>query len=146
MSGRTLSLEIVTPDGCAVVEEAVDAVVFHRREPRFDVGSEIAIFPLHAPLLARLAVAPMRYRKGAGTVDLAVAGGFVEVSADRVLVLTPRCERIAPGTPGPRAAAGVLCRTWARAMAGFRAEMVGAGRLVPLPGRAGRADEPAPVR
>ncbi len=146
MTGRTLSLEIVTPDGCAVAEETVDAVVFRRQEPRFEVGSEIAIFPLHAPMLVRLAVAPIRYRKGAGTVHLAVAGGFAEVRADRVLVVTPRCERITPGTPRPGAAAVVLCRVWARAMAEFQAEMVGAGRLVPLPGRTGPMEEDADVR
>jgi hypothetical protein len=44
MSPRTLALEIVTPDGMALQESGVDVVVLHRRERRFEPGSEIAVF------------------------------------------------------------------------------------------------------
>jgi F-type H+-transporting ATPase subunit epsilon len=98
MTPRGLTLEVVTPDGPALREEDVDVVVLRRKERRFAVGSEIAIFPGHAPLLVGLAAAPVRFRQGATTVHLAVAGGFSEVLDDRVTILTPRCERIAPGS------------------------------------------------
>jgi hypothetical protein len=135
VSARTLLLEIVTPDGMAVSEEGVDTVVLRRQEPGFDAGGEVAVFPLHAPMLVRLALAPLRYRKRDETVHLAVAGGFAEVNRDRVLVVTPRCEPVPPGTGGPAVAAAGRCREWARAMGEFRAEMAGAGSLVRLPTR-----------
>ena len=62
VGARGLTLEIVTPDGVAVREERVEVVVLRRRERRFERGSEIAVFPLHGPLLVRLPVAPVRWR------------------------------------------------------------------------------------
>ena len=114
MNLRALTLEIVTPDGVALEEGGIEVVVLRRREPRFEVGSEIAIFPLHAPLLVRLAVAPVRYQKGADTVHLAVGAGFAEVVEDRVVIVTPRCERVPAGEPDPIAGAEKLCRRWRR--------------------------------
>jgi F-type H+-transporting ATPase subunit epsilon len=112
-----LSLEVVTPDGVALVEEGVEVIILHRRERRFDVGSEIAIFPLHAPLLVGLAVSPVRYRKGGATVHLAVAAGFGEVMGDRVVIVTPRCERVPAGDLDPGARAESLCQRWREAPA-----------------------------
>jgi F-type H+-transporting ATPase subunit epsilon len=112
MMARTLVLEIVTPDGPILTERAVDAVVLRRREARFELGSEIAILPLHGPTLIRIPVAPARYRKGGRTLHLAVGGGFAEVERGRVLVVTPRCERLHPGEPDPRARAREICRRW----------------------------------
>jgi F0F1-type ATP synthase epsilon subunit len=109
-----LTLEIVTPDGLALQEGGIEFVVLHRREPRFEVGSEIAIFPFHAPLLVRLAVAPVRYRKGADTVHLAVEAGFGEVVGDRVVIVTPRCERVPAAEPDPIVSAEELCGRWRR--------------------------------
>ncbi len=127
MTPRTLVLEIVTPDGLAVLETGVDAVVVRRRERRFELGSELAILPLHAPMLVRMPVAPIRFRRGAETVHLALAGGFAQVRGDRVLVVTPRCERIPRGAPAPRAAAAEICRRWTREARDLRAEMIGLG-------------------
>ncbi len=126
MTARALVLEIVTPDGRALLEAGVDAVVLRRRERRFEVGSEIAVFPRHAPTLVRLPIAPVRYRKDGVTVHLAVAGGFAEVRGDRVLVVTPRCERVPRDAPAPRAVATATCRRWAEELRDFRAAMVGA--------------------
>jgi F-type H+-transporting ATPase subunit epsilon len=112
MSGDALELEVVVPDGLVLHEDGVDVVVLRRREPRFDRGSEIAVFPLHGPMLVRLAVAPTRYRKGGVTVHLALGGGFAEVLHDRVRVVTPRCERITGSAPDPPASAEAACQAW----------------------------------
>ena len=105
-----LRLEVITPDGHLLEEDRVDEVVFRRREARFELGSEIAIFPGHAPSLIRIPDAPLRYRKDGRTVQLAVGGGFVEVKRDRVLVVTPRFEQTGPENRGavvPPAGTGV---------------------------------------
>jgi len=122
---RTLVLEIVTPDGMAVRETDVDAVVLHRREARFELGSEIAVFPLHGPLLVRMPVGPARYHKRGEQVHLAVGGGFAEVRGDRVLITTPRLERVAPDEPDPRAAVREICRKWREEMVDGREGMIG---------------------
>jgi len=88
MTARGLRLEVVTPDGVALEEEGVEFVLVHRREPRFEVGSEVVIYPLHAPMLVRLAAAPICYRKGAETITLDVDAGFAEVLGDKVVVVT----------------------------------------------------------
>lgn len=112
MNPGPLTLEIVTPDGVALLEEGVELVILRRRERRFEVGSEIAIYPLHAPLLVRLAVAPVRYRKGGVTLHLPIAAGFAEVMEDRVIIATPRCERLPAGDVDPGARAESLCDRW----------------------------------
>jgi F-type H+-transporting ATPase subunit epsilon len=97
MKEARLSLEIVTPDGHFLKEKDVDVVVFRRKEKRFERGSEIAVFPRHAPTLIRIPAAPVRYRKGEQTFYLAVDGGFVEVKRNQVLVVTSRFEKIRSG-------------------------------------------------
>jgi F0F1-type ATP synthase epsilon subunit len=125
MSARGLVLEIVTPDGPALSERGVDAVVLRRRERRFELGSEIAIFPLHAPALIRIPIAPARYRAGGRVVHLALGGGFAEVRRDRVRVITPRCERIAAREPDAAGKAGEVCRRWRRESRDHRGDLVG---------------------
>lgn len=112
MTARALALEIVTPDGPAVDERGVEVVVLRRRERRFDPGSEVAVFPLHAPTLVRLGIAPLRYRRAGRTFHVAVDGGFAEVRRDRVLVVTPRCGRVDGEGEAARAAAKETCRAW----------------------------------
>jgi len=125
MPPGALALEIVTPDGVALQERAVDMVVFHRREPRFDPGSEIAIFPLHAPLLVRAAVGPARFRRGDRTIHLALGGGFAQILHDQVVIVTPRLERVSPLETDPHRAAREVCRRWREEPGQLRAEMVG---------------------
>jgi F0F1-type ATP synthase epsilon subunit len=122
---RTLVLEIVTPDGVALRESSVDAVVFRRRERRFELGSEIAVFPRHAPLLVRIPVAPVRFHQRGATVHLAVGGGFAEVLEDRVRIVTPRVHRVSVDEPNPLSTARAVCREWRRATSDFRYDMAG---------------------
>jgi F-type H+-transporting ATPase subunit epsilon len=122
---RTLVFEIVTPAGVALTETGVDVVIFRRQERRFVLGSEIAVFPRHAPLLVRIPIAPVRYRRRGETVHLAVGGGFAEVLNDTVLIITPRVERVSPPGPDPQGAASAICQRWQRTMADIRREMAG---------------------
>jgi F0F1-type ATP synthase epsilon subunit len=125
MPPGALALEIVTPDGVALQESDVDMVVFHRLESRFDPGSEIAIFPLHGPLLVRAAVGPVRFRQGDRTIHLALGGGFAQILHDQVVIVTPRLERVSPAERNPRRAAREVCRRWREQLGQLRAEMVG---------------------
>jgi F-type H+-transporting ATPase subunit epsilon len=116
----TLSLEIVTPDGVALEERGLDLIVVRRREPEREVGSEVAIYPRHEALLVRLPVVPVRYYTGTDITWLAVAGGFAEVTGDRVVIVTPRCQRIPATQADPAAAAEAMCREWRQEVVDLR--------------------------
>ena len=125
MKGEHLILRIITPDGQSLNEQGVDVIVFRRKEKHFELGSEIAIFPRHAPLLIRIPVAPVRYRKGERTLFAAVGGGFVEIRGNEVLVVTPRFEKIRSGDPAASIKARHITEHWQREQKEFQKEMVG---------------------
>jgi F-type H+-transporting ATPase subunit epsilon len=81
-----IHLEIVTPER-RVVSEVVDEVILPG-----DQGS-LGVLPGHTPLLVRLGIGQVTYRRGGGRRRLALAGGFAEVLADRVSVLAEIAER-----------------------------------------------------
>ena len=60
-------------------------------------GGDIAFLTGHAPFLGALGIGPVRIRptegSGSGEVLAAVHGGFVEVSNDRVTILSDVAER-----------------------------------------------------
>lgn len=120
-----LVLQIITPDGRSLKVTQVDSIVFRRRERRFELGSEIAIYPNHAPLLIRIPVAPVRYWKESQICYVAIGGGFVEIKGDQVLVITPRFERIGTDAPHPFGKARDLTEQWRREQKEFQKEMVG---------------------
>ena len=97
---RSLTLEVVTPRGGFLRETGVDEVVVRRRELRFDPGSEVAILPSHGPMIVRLADTEMRYRKAGRVMRIHAHGGFAEVRANVVTVMTPKAERPAPSGTG----------------------------------------------
>ena len=82
----TLELEIVTPDRL-VVREQVDEVQIPGK------AGYLGVLPGHAPLITELAIGELSYRSAAGTVYLAVAGGFAEVLPDKVTLLAETAER-----------------------------------------------------
>jgi len=125
MKGEYLVLQIVTPDGQSLKEKQVDVVVFRRKEKRFELGSEIALFPRHAPTLIRIPVAPVRYRKGERSYYVAVGGGFVEIKENQVLVVTPRFEKIRADEPIPSRKARHITEQWRQEQKEFQKEMVG---------------------
>ena len=125
MKDEYLVLQIVTPDGQSLKEKQVDVVVFRRKEKRFELGSEIALFPRHAPTLIRIPVAPVRYRKGERSYYVAVGGGFVEIKGNQVLVVTPRFEKIRSDAPVPSRKARQVTEQWRQENKEFQREMVG---------------------
>jgi F-type H+-transporting ATPase subunit epsilon len=80
-----LLLEIVTPERLAYSDE-VDSVVLPGAE------GEMGILPHHAPLLATLGVGELRIRKGAEEEFFAIAGGFVQVRPDKVVVMAEMAD------------------------------------------------------
>ncbi len=81
-----LHLEVITPER-RVLEDDVDMVVIPASE------GYVGILPHHAPLFTSLGSGSMRVHKGAVEYDLAVFGGFMDVRADRVTVLTDAAEQ-----------------------------------------------------
>jgi F-type H+-transporting ATPase subunit epsilon len=77
----TLKLEIVTPEA-KVYSEDVDMVTLP------GVEGEMGIFPMHVPLMTQLVAGEIDVRKDGKDYFLAVGDGFVEVTGDRVSILT----------------------------------------------------------
>lgn len=80
-----LKLEIVTPEK-RVVDETVDSVTVPT------LTGEAGILPNHAPLISALKPGILTFTNNGTTAKLAVAGGFVEVSSDKVSVMTDTAE------------------------------------------------------
>ncbi|TMG45131.1 MAG: F0F1 ATP synthase subunit epsilon [Chloroflexi bacterium] len=82
-----LHLEVITPER-SVYEDDVDMVIAP--------GSEgyLGILPHHAPLFTTLGPGEFRVKKGGVEEVLAVFGGFMDVRANRVVVLTDAAEHI----------------------------------------------------
>ena len=77
----TLKLEIVTPEA-KVFSDDVDMVTLTGLE------GEMGILPRHMPLMTQLVAGEIIVNKGKETFFLAVGDGFVQVTGDRVSVLT----------------------------------------------------------
>ena len=78
---NTLRLEVVTPEAVALSED-VDMVTLP------GVEGEMGIYPQHIPLLTQLAPGIVVARKGDQVFTLAVSEGFVEITGNRVSLLT----------------------------------------------------------
>ncbi len=82
----TFTLEVVTP-ARQVVHEAVN-------EAQIPVlGGYIGVLPRHTPLLAEMGIGELSFHVGNRVVSCTAIGGFVEVLADRVIVLADSAER-----------------------------------------------------
>ena len=80
-----LLLEIVTPERLAY-SDTVDAVVCP------GVEGELGILPHHAPLLSMLGLGELRIRKGGQEEYFAIAGGFLQVRPDQVVVMAETAD------------------------------------------------------
>jgi F-type H+-transporting ATPase subunit epsilon len=76
-----LKLEIVTPEA-KVYSEDVDMVTLP------GVDGELGIYPGHVPLLTQVNAGELAVRRGGDLVHLAVGEGFVEITGERVAVMT----------------------------------------------------------
>ncbi|MBS1789221.1 MAG: F0F1 ATP synthase subunit epsilon [Acidobacteria bacterium] len=81
-----LNLEVITPERL-VLRESVDEVVV----PGLD--GELGILPEHTALISQLKTGVLTYKQGSASKQLHVSGGFVEVQADSVAVLSDVAER-----------------------------------------------------
>ena len=77
----TLKLEIVTPEA-KIYSEDVDMVTLP------GVEGEMGIYPMHVPLMTQIKAGEISVRKGGQDHLLAVGEGFVEITGDRVAILT----------------------------------------------------------
>jgi F-type H+-transporting ATPase subunit epsilon len=82
----TFTLEVVTPLRQVVLEAVNEAQILVR-------GGYIGVLPGHTPLLAEMGTGELTYRVGSRTFSCTAFGGFVEVLADRVIVLADSAER-----------------------------------------------------
>lgn len=82
----TIKLEIVTPE-TKTFSEDVDMVTLTGTE------GEMGILPQHMPLMTQLVAGEIIAKKGAETIFLAVGDGFVQVTGERVAILTDMAIR-----------------------------------------------------
>jgi F-type H+-transporting ATPase subunit epsilon len=84
-----LRFELVTPQRIVYADDDVDIVIV----PGAD--GELGILPNHAPLLAALGIGELRVRKGTQEESFAVHGGYLEVLANKAIVMASVAERAA---------------------------------------------------
>jgi F-type H+-transporting ATPase subunit epsilon len=78
---NTLKLEIVTPEAKTYSED-VEMVTLP------GVEGEMGIYPQHVPLMTQIVPGEIVVRKGGQDYYLAVGEGFVEITGERVAIMT----------------------------------------------------------
>ena len=86
ISTKTVQCVVVTPE-----KTVLDAVVDFVAVPMYD--GELGVLPGRAPLIGRLGPGELRTKRGSEVRRFFVDGGFAQVRADVVTVLTPRALR-----------------------------------------------------
>jgi F-type H+-transporting ATPase subunit epsilon len=81
-----IGLEIVTPTGVALRAQVTEVTA-----P--SVAGDFGVLPGHVPVLAALRAGTVGYREGGAEHKVAVGPGFVEVLADKAVVLTEKFAR-----------------------------------------------------
>ena len=81
----TMRLEIVTPER-KVYSDDVDMIIVR------GVLGELGILPKHAPFVTPLDISAMRIKKDSKEQLVAIGGGFLEVSQDKVVILAETAE------------------------------------------------------
>lgn len=81
-----LTIEIVTPDR-AIVHETVDEAGLPGAE------GYLGVLPGHTPLLVKLQVGEIWFRRGSEKTYLHAAFGFAEILPDRIRILARTAER-----------------------------------------------------
>jgi F-type H+-transporting ATPase subunit epsilon len=78
---NTLKLEIVTPEA-KIYSEDVEMVTLP------GVEGEMGILPMHVPLMTQVTAGELVVRRGGRDHFLAIGEGFVQITGDRVAVMT----------------------------------------------------------
>src|SRR5437773_4618368 len=107
-TGKSVQCVIVTPER-AVLDEPVDFVAL----PMYD--GELGVLPGRAPLIGRLGFGELRTRRATDTRRYYIDGGFAQVRANVVTVLTPRALRAEEINPAAAAAASEQAKGVAKA-------------------------------
>ncbi|WP_160032719.1 F0F1 ATP synthase subunit epsilon [Paenibacillus sp. An7] len=81
----TFLLEIVTPERL-IFSEQVNSLVVR------GVEGELGILPGHVPFVTPLQIAPVSIKTDGKELKIAVAGGFVEVRKEKVVILAESAE------------------------------------------------------
>jgi len=82
----TLRLEIVTPESKTYSED-VEMVTLP------GVEGEMGIYPMHVPLMTQIVAGELAVRKQGRDYFLAVGEGFVEITGDKVAIMTDMALR-----------------------------------------------------
>ena len=85
MSDKTFVLTVVTPER-RVFQDAVNMVIVRT------VDGEMGVLPGHIPLVAPLAIGPMRIKTGDVEHSAAINGGFIEITAGEVIIMSESAE------------------------------------------------------
>ena len=85
MAGE-MTLQIISPEGSILKDVTTEAVVIPVTE-----GS-MGILYNHAPMVTTLRIGVLRYKQGNAYSRVAIAGGFLELSNNRITVLADTAE------------------------------------------------------
>lgn len=84
---KTIKFEIVTPERVVLKELILQATV-----PT--ASGEITVLPYHIPLVSILKPGVLEVKKADGSTQImSVSGGFIEVLADKIVILADSAER-----------------------------------------------------
>lgn len=115
-----IKLEIVTPER-KIFDETVDSVTVPT------ATGEVGILPNHAPLISSLKSGILSFANKGASEKMVVSGGFVEISTNKVSVLTDVAEKadeidVEVAKAERDAAEKVLSGTWSGTEEEFEAE------------------------
>ena len=82
----TIQLDIVTPDKGEIFTQDIDMLIVR------STAGELGILPRHARLLTELVPHAMRIKVGGGENLIALGGGFMEVTPEKITVLAKSAE------------------------------------------------------
>ncbi|MHC5111799.1 MAG: ATP synthase F1 subunit epsilon [Planctomycetota bacterium] len=86
MSAKSFHCSVITPEKAALECDA-DSVVF----PAFD--GEVGILKNRAPLICRLGIGVLRIQSGGERQTMFIDGGFAQVSANQLTVITEQAKK-----------------------------------------------------
>ncbi len=83
---ETLTLSVITPERSVVKDITAEAVVIPV------VDGSMGILVNHAPMVANLRIGLLKYKQGGTYKRIALTGGFMELSNNRITVLADAAE------------------------------------------------------